>query len=238
MSGQREHECMAAGLRDVASIEAVIRTAALRGLPREQHAFVWSEIEPILGVILPGAAACVANGGHLPVGHRDLIRQSAARVRERGIPLSVMVRSVLAVLPAFQRFLTSGGRGLDAPTCFVLLQRYSIIVTDCLDAFTRGYLEVGLHHPVLDGPCLPGPAAELTGRECDILEQVALGHTNADIAEGLHVSTRTVANHLYRIYPRLGVQTRAGATHWWLARTDHGSGGPANTRDPQPPHVE
>jgi DNA-binding CsgD family transcriptional regulator len=56
----------------------------------------------------------------------------------------------------------------------------------------------------------------LTEREQEVLALVARGCTNAQAAAVLHLSPRTVANHLYRIFHRLGVHNRAGATRWWL----------------------
>lgn len=49
---------------------------------------------------------------------------------------------------------------------------------------------------------------ELTAREAQILELVAGGATNADIAAELCVSQRTVEGHLYRIFAKLGVTRR------------------------------
>lgn len=48
----------------------------------------------------------------------------------------------------------------------------------------------------------------LTPREYEIAQLVALGKTNRSIAAGLYVSQRTVENHLYSIYGKLGVHTR------------------------------
>ncbi len=50
---------------------------------------------------------------------------------------------------------------------------------------------------------------ELTGREAEVLELVAGGATNAEVAAVLCVSQRTVEGHLYRIFAKLGVTRRA-----------------------------
>lgn len=57
----------------------------------------------------------------------------------------------------------------------------------------------------------PGELAELTDREVQILQLVALGRTNAAIARSLDVSSRTVAKHLEHIYRKLGVSSRTAA---------------------------
>ncbi|MFI0242006.1 response regulator [Streptomyces sp. NPDC016845] len=55
------------------------------------------------------------------------------------------------------------------------------------------------------------PRPTLTGRERDILAQLAHGLGNRDIARALFISEATVKTHLGRIYDKLGVDTRAGA---------------------------
>lgn len=54
-------------------------------------------------------------------------------------------------------------------------------------------------------------AAALTVRELEVLREVAGGHTNATIAEHLHISRATVKTHLLHIYDQLGVSDRAAA---------------------------
>lgn len=51
----------------------------------------------------------------------------------------------------------------------------------------------------------------LTRRECEILELVALGHSDADIARTLCISQRTANNHVHAILSKLGVQNRTQA---------------------------
>lgn len=54
-------------------------------------------------------------------------------------------------------------------------------------------------------------AAPLTAREREVLDWVAAGKTNRDIAAILGASPRTVEKHLERIYEKLGVETRTAA---------------------------
>ena len=60
----------------------------------------------------------------------------------------------------------------------------------------------------------PGPSAslvELTDREREVLEAVAQGERNKEIAARLHITERTVKAHLTSIYNKLGVDSRAAA---------------------------
>ena len=51
----------------------------------------------------------------------------------------------------------------------------------------------------------------LTEREIEVLELLADGLTNAELARRLLVSEATVKSHLSHIYTKLGVDSRAGA---------------------------
>ncbi|GAA5198148.1 LuxR family transcriptional regulator [Rugosimonospora acidiphila] len=50
----------------------------------------------------------------------------------------------------------------------------------------------------------------LTSRESLIAQMAATGMTNKEIGEQLFLSARTVGAHLYRIFPKLGITSRAG----------------------------
>jgi ATP/maltotriose-dependent transcriptional regulator MalT len=70
-----------------------------------------------------------------------------------------------------------------------------------------------LHDPAQGGtvPAMPGlePAGlVLTGREAQLVELAARGLSNAEIAERLVLSVRTVESHLYRAMHKLGVTDR------------------------------
>jgi pimeloyl-ACP methyl ester carboxylesterase/DNA-binding CsgD family transcriptional regulator len=62
------------------------------------------------------------------------------------------------------------------------------------------------------------PSAQLSRREAEVLELVAEGCTNAEVAERLVLSVRTVERHLLNAYTKLGVRGRAEAAARWLSR--------------------
>jgi ATP/maltotriose-dependent transcriptional regulator MalT len=51
----------------------------------------------------------------------------------------------------------------------------------------------------------------LTGREIEVLELVARGSSNADVAARLFISEATVKTHLLHIFGKLGVDDRTAA---------------------------
>ncbi|MEV6734140.1 MULTISPECIES: AAA family ATPase [unclassified Streptomyces] len=55
----------------------------------------------------------------------------------------------------------------------------------------------------------PGTAAALTPQQLEIARLAAAGLTNKRIAEKLSLSPRTVSTHLYQVFPKLGVTSRA-----------------------------
>jgi DNA-binding CsgD family transcriptional regulator len=54
----------------------------------------------------------------------------------------------------------------------------------------------------------------LTSREMDVVELVAEGLTNREIAGRLYISIRTVTSHLDHIYTKLGLSSRDALTDW------------------------
>jgi DNA-binding CsgD family transcriptional regulator/tetratricopeptide (TPR) repeat protein len=61
-------------------------------------------------------------------------------------------------------------------------------------------------------PTDAGAAGGLTGREIEVLELIASGKTNRQIAESLVISEKTVARHVSNIFTKLAVSSRSAAT--------------------------
>ncbi|WP_436839430.1 helix-turn-helix domain-containing protein [Microbispora hainanensis] len=55
----------------------------------------------------------------------------------------------------------------------------------------------------------------LSKREAEVMELIATGHSNGEIARLLFLSEKTVKNHVNRIYAKLGVDSRMTAICRW-----------------------
>ncbi|MEV5843209.1 AAA family ATPase [Streptomyces sp. NPDC051985] len=81
----------------------------------------------------------------------------------------------------------------------------------------------------LTPPAEPGPLdAEglLTPQELQIADLAATGLSNKEIGARLYISPRTVSTHLYNIFPKLGIRSRAALRDALgaQARAEHGGG--------------
>ncbi|MEJ7771942.1 MAG: alpha/beta fold hydrolase [Geodermatophilaceae bacterium] len=71
------------------------------------------------------------------------------------------------------------------------------------------------------------PSAQLSDREAEVLGLVVEGYRNAEVAECLVLSVRTVERHLLNAYVKLGVRGRTEAAARWRGRDSGGSPPPA-----------
>ncbi|GIH77925.1 helix-turn-helix domain-containing protein [Planobispora longispora] len=62
----------------------------------------------------------------------------------------------------------------------------------------------------------PRVVTGLSRRETEVMELIANGHSNGEIARHLFLSEKTVKNHVNRIYAKLGVDSRMTAIDVWL----------------------
>jgi DNA-binding CsgD family transcriptional regulator len=117
------------------------------------------------------------------------------------------MRSFLArVHLLFGEWLRREGRRREAR--WQLRAAYDLLSKIGCDAFAaRAARELGLsgektrHRP-------PSINGELTRQELQVAQLAASGLSNREIAERLFLSHRTVASHLYHVYPKLGVTSR------------------------------
>jgi len=79
------------------------------------------------------------------------------------------------------------------------------------------------------------PATRLTPQQRQVAELAAAGLTNKQIGERLFLSPRTVATHLYEVFPKLGITSRAALRDALASQPPgrrHGGRRPAPGRPP------
>src|SRR5919197_820128 len=146
----------------------------------------------------------------------DLVLQEARgtevldALRDRFPDAAVLVLSMVDKPTDVNLALAAGASG------FILKEAASDEVLDGLRRVGRGeqYLQPALGAelarwaagPRLVHARIPGA---LTRREEEVLRLLALGHTNAEVAQILGVSLRTVETHRGHLLQKLGIRTRA-----------------------------
>jgi two-component system response regulator DesR len=87
---------------------------------------------------------------------------------------------------------------------FITKDRSAAEIADAVRRVARG-------QNVFDSAAPQAPAQSLSPREREVLELVASGLTNAEIAAQLHLSPNTVKEHASTLYRKLGARNRAEA---------------------------
>lgn len=70
----------------------------------------------------------------------------------------------------------------------------------------------------VDDAAFDSAAMSLSKRETEVMDLIATGQSNGQIAQRLFLSEKTVKNHVNRIYAKLGVDSRPTAISLWLQR--------------------
>jgi DNA-binding NarL/FixJ family response regulator len=126
--------------------------------------------------------------------------------RTQGIAMNVATRIAARANPG-EVLLSATARELAAGSGLVFTERGEHTLSGV--SGTRRLYAAGLTQPAEAAPA-EFPAG-LSAREVDVLRLVAAGLTDAEAAERLFLSVRTVNAHLRSIYRKLGVGSRAAA---------------------------
>jgi two-component system response regulator NreC len=116
--------------------------------------------------------------------------------------------------PAFAREALAGGA-----LGYVLKEAADEELVEAVRNAAAGehYLNPRLGAQIASAPAQGAPD-DLSQREAEVLRLIALGHTNAEIAEQLFLSVRTVETHRSHIQQKLRLSTRAELVGYALER--------------------
>jgi two-component system response regulator NreC len=146
---------------------------------------------------------------HMP-GETSLSAMPALR---RAAPDTAIVVLTMQEDPAFAReAMAAGARG------YVLKEAADTELVAAIQTVAGGgtYLQPDVGARLAAGPA--GETGTLTPRETEVLRLVALGHTNAEIADSLYLSIRTVETHRSNIQSKLKAPRRADLVRCALER--------------------
>jgi two-component system response regulator NreC len=126
-------------------------------------------------------------------------------------PATRIVVLTMQTEPAYARDALRAGA-----SAYVLKESAEDELVTAVKAASEGktYLNPRVGATLAAEPDANGEDGELTPREGEILRLLALGNTNAEIAEQLFLSRRTVETHRASIQRKLDLSTRAELTHY------------------------
>jgi DNA-binding NarL/FixJ family response regulator len=153
----------------------------------------------------------------MPPTHTDEGLRAALEIRSRWPAVGVLVLSQY-VEKRYAAELISG----DGGRVGYLLKDRVAQVGEFLDALARVAAGGAAFDPEVVRRLLArtshvDPLTRLTGREREVLEKMAEGHTNSGIAAGLHVSLSAVEKHVNAIFDKLELPQDAAYSRRVLA---------------------
>jgi DNA-binding NarL/FixJ family response regulator len=133
-------------------------------------------------------------------------------IRRRGLPVRVLILTAFGDGEAIQSALEGGADG------FALKTAPPRQTVEAIRQVGQGYLVfppaarkwLRGHQPA------SAEAPGLSAREWEVLEQLAKGLTNSQIAEAISVSENTVKFHVQNIFQKLGVSNRTEAAAYYF----------------------
>ena len=135
-----------------------------------------------------------------------------AEIRRRGFPVHVLILTAFADGESIQKALQYGAEG------FALKTESPNQTIEAIRQVAQGRLVFprAAQRWMLSSREPVGSAPDLSQREVEVLEKLARGLPNAEIAAELTVSENTVRFHLKNIYEKLNVTNRTEAVAWYF----------------------
>jgi DNA-binding NarL/FixJ family response regulator len=144
--------------------------------------------------------------------------EAARRIRDRFPEVGVIMLTAYDDRQFVVEAVRSGARGyvLKARDADHLIQTVRLVAGG--NMVIDPQLVVALAEELSQAKERDRRAETLTAREVEVLQLLAFGHTNRDIAEKLFISPDTVKTHLEHIFEKLGASDRTAAVAEALRR--------------------
>ncbi|AKG23326.1 response regulator [Calothrix sp. 336/3] len=100
-------------------------------------------------------------------------------------------------------------------------------LTQAIRLVDKGYTQLGpgiankITSKIFTSVPSPDVSVDLTPREKEILQMIAQGASNREIAQALFISEKTVRNHVTNILSRLGLRDRTQAAIYFHSHLEH-----------------
>ena len=144
--------------------------------------------------------------------------EAARQIRDKHPDIGIIMLTAYDDRQFVVEAVRSGARGyvLKARDAEHLIQTVRLVASG--NMVIDPQLVVALAEELSDSKERDRKADSLTAREIEVLQLLAFGHTNRDIAEKLFISPDTVKTHLEHIFEKLGASDRTAAVAEALRR--------------------
>lgn len=203
----------------IAEDSTLLREGLVRLLAEEGHEVLAAvgDAAALLAAVDASPPDVVVADVRMPPTHTDEGLRAAVEIRRDRPEVGVLVLSQYVEKRYATELLTADSGGVG-----YLLKDRVVQVDEFLDALERvgrgqAAFDPEVVRQLLARSTRTDPLARLTPRERDVLAEMAEGHTNAAVADRLHVSLSAVEKHINAIFDKLELTGTAGYSRRVLA---------------------
>ncbi|MEU4480190.1 response regulator transcription factor [Micromonospora sp. NPDC023966] len=203
----------------LAEDSTLLREGLARLLADEGHQVVAAaaDADQLVTAVEQHRPDVVVTDVRMPPTNTDDGLRAALEIRRRWPDIAVLVLSQYVERRYAAKLLADRSEGVG----YVLKDRVAQ-VEDFLDALDRvaagsTALDPEVVRQLISATSHANPLSRLTPRERDVLHHMAQGHTNAAVAERLHVSQSAIEKHVNTIFDKLDLTHTTGYSRRILA---------------------
>ncbi|MDX3849656.1 response regulator transcription factor [Streptomyces sp. AK02-01A] len=203
----------------LAEDSTLLREGLARLLMEEGHEVIGSvaDADALIVAVSKEQPDVVVADVRMPPSHTDEGLRAALEIRKRWPAVGVLVLSQYVEKRYATELMTGESEGVG-----YLLKDRVVEVDEFLDALERvaagrAAFDSEVVRQLLARSHRTDPLSRLTDREQGVLAEMAQGHTNASIAQRLHISQSAVEKHINAIFEKLELTGSTGYSRRVLA---------------------